>query len=889
MSAVSTTAADSVDVILRDGGTLRLRPPTSADTEALLGFFRALSSQSLHHRFHGFPQLRPQLVESLADPDWSERGALLGTLADEDGERVVAIGNYVRLRDPALAESAFAVADAEQGRGIGTRLLERLAARAAAVGIDRFVAEVLPENRSMLGVFERAGFELKRELASGVVEVEFPIASTERFEQSVEERDHTAVVASLRPFFQPATVAVVGASSRRGTIGGELFRNVLEGDFAGAAYPVNPKGAAVAGVRGYRSVEEIPDPVDLAVIAVPGEHVFAAAEDALRSGVRALVVISAGFAEVGSEGAERQERLLALVRAHGARLIGPNCLGVAVAGPRLNATFAARSAPSGNIGFSSQSGALGLALLEAADSRGLGLSAFVSIGNKADVSSNDLLEWWEDDEATDVVLLYVESFGNPRRFGRLARRVARRKPILALKSGTSVSGQRAASSHTAALAGSEAGVNALFDQAGVTRAASLEELIDVATLLSSQPEPKGRRLAVLTNAGGLGILAADACDAAGLELPGLAEETVARLQELLPAEASVANPVDMLGSATAQSYERALPVVLDDPHVDAVLVLFVPAVTATADEVAVAVDAAARGAGSDKPVLAVVMSSEGVPAALRAGSAVAAFAYPESAARALGRVAERAEWLRRPLGSPPTLAGIDAKAAAAVVERALSRAEDSWLDPAETRELLEAYGVPLVPERIAVDADAAARAASELGLPAVVKSAAPGAHKTETGGVALDLEDEADVRAAAERIGFPVLVQPMLRGGTELLAGLVQDPVFGPLVAFGPGGVFAELIGEANLRIAPLTDIDAEELVTSGKAGRLVRGFRGAEPADAGALTDLVHRLAALGEELPAVAELDLNPVLGFPDRCVAVDARIRVRRPAVRRREKSW
>ena len=889
MSAVSTTAADSVDVILRDGGTLRLRPPTSADTEALLGFFRALSSQSLHHRFHGFPQLRPQLVESLADPDWSERGALLGTLADEDGERVVAIGNYVRLRDPALAESAFAVADAEQGRGIGTRLLERLAARAAAVGIDRFVAEVLPENRSMLGVFERAGFELKRELASGVVEVEFPIASTERFEQSVEERDHTAVVASLRPFFQPATVAVVGASSRRGTIGGELFRNVLEGDFAGAAYPVNPKGAAVAGVRGYRSVEEIPDPVDLAVIAVPGEHVFAAAEDALRSGVRALVVISAGFAEVGSEGAERQERLLALVRAHGARLIGPNCLGVAVAGPRLNATFAARSAPSGNIGFSSQSGALGLALLEAADSRGLGLSAFVSIGNKADVSSNDLLEWWEDDEATDVVLLYVESFGNPRRFGRLARRVARRKPILALKSGTSVSGQRAASSHTAALAGSEAGVNALFDQAGVTRAASLEELIDVATLLSSQPEPKGRRLAVLTNAGGLGILAADACDAAGLELPGLAEETVARLQELLPAEASVANPVDMLGSATAQSYERALPVVLDDPHVDAVLVLFVPAVTATADEVAVAVDAAARGAGSDKPVLAVVMSSEGVPAALRAGSAVAAFAYPESAARALGRVAERAEWLRRPLGSPPTLAGIDAKAAAAVVERARARAADSWLDPAETRELLEAYGVPLVPERIAVDADAAARAASELGLPAVVKSAAPGAHKTETGGVALDLEDEADVRAAAERIGFPVLVQPMLRGGTELLAGLVQDPVFGPLVAFGPGGVLAELIGEATLRIAPLTDIAAEELVTSGKAGRLVRGFRGAEPADAGALTDLVHRLAALGEELPAVAELDLNPVLGFPDRCVAGDARIRVRRPAVRRREKSW
>ena len=523
MEPMATAAGDSVDVILRDGGTLRLRPPERADAPALLDFYRALSSQSLHRRFHGLPNLRPQLVESLLDPDWAERGALLGALSDEDGERIVAIGNYVRLRDPALAESAFAVADAEQGRGIGTRLLERLAARAATVGIERFVAEVLAENSSMLGVFERAGFELKRELAGGVVEVEFPIAATERFEQSVEERDHTAVVASLRSFFEPKTVAVVGASPRRGTIGGELFRNVLEADFAGAAYPVNPKGAAVAGVRGYASVAEIPDPVDLAVISVPGEHVLAAAEDALRSGVRALVVISAGFAEVGSEGAERQEQLLALVRSHGARLIGPNCLGIAVAGPRLNATFAARSAPSGNIGFSSQSGALGLALLEAADARGLGLSAFVSIGNKADVSSNDLLEWWEDDEATGVVLLYVESFGNPRRFGRLARRVARRKPILALKSGTSTTGQRAASSHTAALAGSEAGVEALFDQAGVTRAGSLEELIDVATLLSSQPEPKGRRVAVLTNAGGLGILAADACDAVGLELPPLGE------------------------------------------------------------------------------------------------------------------------------------------------------------------------------------------------------------------------------------------------------------------------------------------------------------------------------------------------------------------------------
>jgi acetyl coenzyme A synthetase (ADP forming)-like protein len=882
--------ADAVDVILRDGGTLRLRPPARDDAEALLDFFRSLSTESLRLRFHGLPSVRAQLVEPLLEPDWVERGALLGTLAGEDGaEHVVAVANYVRLRDPAVAEAAFAVADAEQKRGIGTRLLEQLAARAAAVGIERFLAEVLPQNRAMLGVFERAGFELRRERESGVVEVEFDLAPTERYVLSVEERDHVAVRASLRPFFEPASVAVVGASARRGTIGGELFRNVLDADFRGVVYPVNRKGEPVAGVRGYSSIAEIDDAVDLAVLSLPAEHVHDAADDALRHGVRALVVISAGFAEVGSEGVERQRRLLELVRSHGARLIGPNCLGIAVAGPRLNATFAARAAPSGNIGFSSQSGALGLALLEATESHGLGLSAFVSIGNKADVSSNDLLEWWEDDDQTDLVLLYMESFGNPRRFGRLARRVARRKPILALKSGTTATGQRAASSHTAALAGSEAAVDALFHQAGVIRAASLEELIDVATLLSKQPEPAGRRVAVVTNAGGLGILAADACDAAGLVLPEPGEETVARLRELLPAEASVANPIDMLGSATAATYEQTLPVLLADTQVDAVMVLFVPAVTSTAQQVAEAVERAAAAAASPKPILAVVMSASGIPAPLRAGSGVAGFAYPESAARALGRAADRAAWLRRPLGSVPGLSDVDRAAAAVVVDQALARSEDSWLPPAEARVLLEAYGIPLVPERLADDAEAAVAAARGLGHPVVVKSAAPGAHKTETGGVALNLEDDASVRAAAERIGQPVIVQPMLRGGTELLAGLVQDPVFGTLVAFGPGGVFAELIGEATLRIAPLTDVDAEELVTSGKAGRLVRGFRGAPAADVDSLLSLVHRLAALGDDLPAVAELDLNPVLAFPDRCVAVDARIRVRRPELQRREKSW
>ncbi len=885
-------AGQPSDVILRDGSTLRLRPPRPDDAPALLAFFEALSEQSRYLRFHGFAALDHRLIDGLADPDWNERGSLLGALVDPDGEgeRVVAVANYVRLRDPALAEAAFTVADEFQGRGIGTRLLEQLAARGAEAGIQRFVTEVLPQNRPMLGVLESAGFELRRVLEAGELEVQFPIAATTTYHEQVDARDHAAVVASVRPFFEAQSVAVIGASRRRGSIGGELFRNILRGDFTGAAYPVNRDGEAVGGVPGYGSIDAIPAQVDLAVICLPADAAVDAAEQALRAGVRALVVVSAGFAEVGSEGVERQERLLALVRSHGARMIGPNCLGLTVAGTSLDATFASRPAPPGRIGFSSQSGALGVALVEAAEARGLGLSGFVSVGNKADVSSNDLLEWWEDDDATSVVVLYVESFGNPRRFGRLARRVARRKPILALKSGTTATGAKAASSHTAALAGSEAAVDALFHQAGVIRAGTLEELVDVAALLSGQPEPKGGRVGVLTNAGGLGILCADACDAAGLTLPELGEETRAALATLLSAEASVANPVDMLGGATPATYAAVLPLVLADPQIDSLIVLFVPTVTASAPDVAAAIDDAVRESGTDKPVLAVVLSAEGIPFVLgRPESSVAAFPYPESAARALGRVVDRAEWLRRPHGVVPELDGIDRQRAEAVLERALADADDAWLTPADTRELLLAYGIPLVGERLAATPDEAALAAVELGFPAVVKTAVAGVHKTEVGGVELDLADADAVRAAVGRIGGPVLVQPLIPKGAELLAGIVQDPVFGPLVAFGPGGVFAELIGEATLRLAPLTDLDADEMVSAGKAGVLVRGFRGQPAADAAALSDLVLRLARLGEDLPAVAELDLNPVLALPDRCVAVDARIRASRPPRPTRAKTW
>jgi acetate---CoA ligase (ADP-forming) len=864
-----TSVAD-LDVILRDGSTLRLRPPALADAAAVAEFFAGLSERSRMLRFHGTTAADPRIVHSVLDPDWQERGALVGAGWAPDGERIVGLASYVRLRDPRAAEVAFTVADDFQGRGLGTRLLEQLASVAAGAGVERFVADVLTENVPMLGVFAAAGFEETRQREGDEVMVELRIAATTGYVERVDQRDHLAVAASLRPFFAPASVAVVGASARPGSLGGVLFRNVVASGFPGPAWPINRSAAPVADREAFASFADLPGPVDLAFVCVPGEAVLDAVEAALKHGAKALCVISAGFAEQGREGEARQDALLSLARSHGVRLLGPNCIGIALADPPLNGTFAAAQFPPGNVAFCSQSGALGLALVERAGERGLGFSAFVSVGNKADVSSNDLLEYWEDDDATAVVLLYLESFGNPRKFGRIARRVARRKPILALKAGTTRAGARAAASHTAALAGSDAAAEALFRQAGVIRAQTLEELVDTAALLASQPDPAGNRVALLTNAGGLAILCADACESGGLELAAISDATKDALREGLPAEASVANPVDMLGGATLAAYAQALPLLLADPEVDAVIVLAVPTATLPPDELDVVLT---ENCAAGKPLLAV-----GLPRS--ASSAVPRFVYPESAARALARAADRAAWLRRPFGMSYEPEGIDAARAATVVERALGANGDGWLTPAKTRELLAAYGIPFIAERDAATVDEAVSAATDLGFPVAVKSAVPGAHKTETGGVALGLADEASVREAATRIGLPVVVQQMADDGPELIAGVVQDPVFGPLVAFGPGGALAELVGDASFALAPLTDEDARELVLSGRAGKLVRGFRGAPASDADALADLVHRLARLADSFPQIAELDLNPVRGLVEGCLALDARVRVAPP---------
>jgi acetate---CoA ligase (ADP-forming) len=870
---MSETVPMLVDVILRDGQTLRLRPPVGADRDALEAFLADSGSR---------------LAERALDPDWSDRGALMGTLVERGHEQVVALASYTRLRDPLVAEVAVAVADRLGRLGAGARLVEQLARRASAAGIERLIFELSAGDEHMLAVAEDAGFAVSRKSADGTVEAAMRIEPTGAYLARRDERDHIAVAASLRPFLEPASVAVIGASARRGSIGGELFRNVISAGFRGPAFPVNRSGDEVAGVPALHSVHEIDGGVDLAVVCVPADAVLAAARDALEAGVRALCVISAGFAEVGAEGAARQDQLLALVRSHGGRLIGPNCLGVAATAASLNATFAASALPPGSVGFASQSGALGLAAVEQARERGLGLSSFVSLGNKADVSSNDLLEYWEDDAGTNVVALYLESFGNPERFSRIARRVARRKPVLALKGGASAAGARAAASHTAALASSDAAVDALFHQAGVQRMRTLGELLDAAALLSSQPLPAGPRVAVLTNAGGLGILCADACEAEGLELPEPAPATRERLEAVVPAESSLRNPIDILGSATGTTFSAALAALLDDPGFDAICVLFVRPAIARTEDVTQALDATLAAAGDhQKTVAGVFLSSESVGGA-SAPTHMAILSSPEAAARAVGVGARRAAWLRTPEGRVPALDDVDRAAARIVAEAALADADDAWLDATASRAMLEAYGIRLVAEALADDGDAAAAAAAELGFPAVVKTAEPGAHKTETGGVALDLRDAAAVRAAVARIGGPVLIQPMT-SGVELLAGVVRDPVFGPIVALGLGGVMAELVNAVSFRISPLTDVDAAQMVSTGPVGRLVAGFRGRPALDEAALLDLLQRLSALALDVPELAELDLNPVMARPDGYVVVDLRVRVRRGTPDARAKSW
>jgi len=699
---------------------------------------------------------------------------------------------------------------------------------------------------------------------------------------------------SLDVLFRPRSIAVVGASRKRGTVGAEIFHNLLATGFTGAVYPVNPGTSAVQAVKAWARVQDIPDQVDLAVVVVPKDRVLEVVEDCGQAGVKALIVISAGFAETGRAGKDLQERLVQRVRALGMRMVGPNCLGLLNTDPavQVDATFAPTWPPVGNVSFSSQSGALGLAILDYARELGIGLRHFVSVGNKADVSGNDLLEYWENDPATEVVLLYLESFGNPSRFMQIARRLTRKKPVVVVKSGRTEAGARAASSHTGSLAGMDIAVDALLGQAGVLRTDTIEQLFDLAMLLANQPVPEGPRVAILSNAGGPGIMASDACESHGLRVPALQAASEAALRAFLPEEASVRNPVDMIASAPASSYERSLRIVLDDPGIDAVIVLFVPPVVTEATEVADAIRRAAAGAG--KPVLTCFMGTHGVPPALtslREGR-LPSYAFPESAAIALSRAVRYGTLRRRPEGRVPALERVSAERARAVVARAAAVPGGRWLDAAEVAELLGAYGIATLGAALATTADEAAAAAARIGFPVAAKLASSTIlHKTEVGGVVLDCEDAVAVRGAfaaihgrLEAVGRAaemqgVVVQSMAPRGVETFVGVVHDPSFGPLVGFGIGGVQVELWKDVVFRVHPLTDVDAREMLDQIRGRALLDGFRGAPPADRDALADTLLRVSRMVGDLPELADVDLNPLVAREpgQGVVAVDARIRV------------
>ena len=878
---VLTPDRTEIDVILRDGSILRVREAQADDEATLSGLLSSLTPRSREFRFFSLASD----VGGAAHRLFAQAGSR--NLLAFAGDVCVAHACFIPIT-PDHAEVAFAVADTYQGRGVGSLLLGMLAESASTQGITSFEASVMTDNANMLRMFRESGFPTTSRWTDGGITIEMPTSFAPEALARLDSRDQVATIASLVPLLRPRSVAVIGAGRERGSIGGEVFHNLIATGFNGPVYPVNVGVPVVQSVRAYPTVAEIPGHVDLAVIVVPARHVIAVARECGAKGVRALVVITAGFGETGPEGLRVQSELIAICRDAGMRLVGPNCMGVlnTAADVQLNATFAPTYPPAGRVGFLSQSGALGLAIINEARERGLGLSTFVSVGNKADLSSNDFLQYWDKDPATDIVLLYLESFGNPQRFARISRRVARTKPIVAVKSGRGVAGARATSSHTGALvASSDVTVDALFAQAGVIRTTTLKEMFDVATLLATQPPPMGRRVAILTNAGGPAILCADACEAAGLDVAPLPAKTQSALREFLPAEASTANPVDMIASASAANYGRALSVLAACEEVDAIIVIFIPPLLSARAAVEASVATAARSLARAVPVLSVFMSAPGaLDRPLGPGPEIPTYRYPEDAAVALGHAVRYGTWRARPESTTRSFAGLRRADAQRVLDRALARGQ-GWLAHEEVVELFSCYGIPL-PGRVVATPDEAAAAALKIGGRVAVKAIAPSlVHKTEAGGVLLGLEAEA-VRGAAEqmreRIGDPAmrfLVQPMAQKGVEMLVGVVHDPLFGRVVACGAGGTNVELMKDVNVRLTPLTERDASEMVRTLRTFPLLEGYRGAPKADVAALEDVILRVAALVDAHPEISELDANPVVVLEQGAVVVDARVRIDR----------
>jgi acyl-CoA synthetase (NDP forming)/GNAT superfamily N-acetyltransferase len=886
MSAVSNPASEPGGyALLTDGSTVRIRLALPDDAEAVRRMHAAMSPDNVYLRFFS---LSPVNADREAKRVCRPAGpGHVGLIAWQDAV-VVGVASYEHNGD-STAEVAFAVADSMHGHGIATLLLDHLVSIARQHQVGAFTAEVLADNSAMLRVFADAGLPVRRHRADGVVELVVPLPAGDAdktladYLEAVSRREGRADVASLRHLLEPASIAIVGASRRPDSVGARILQNIVAGGYAGPVYPVNPHADTLQGLPCLRSASELPEHLDLAIIAVPGRAVVNVAQECGRRGVRSLVVIASGL---GADGGE----LLATCRRYGMRLVGPNCFGIAIPGLGLDATFGRDRSLAGIVGLGVQSGGIGIALAGHLSRLGIGVSSFVSVGDKYDVSGNDLLTWWEQDEHTTMAILYLESFGNPRKFAATARRVGQRMPVLTVMGGRSAAGQRAAQSHTAAVATPPVTREALFAEAGVIVTNSLGELVNTAAFLSCQPYPAGCRIAVVSNAGGAGVLAADACGESGLVLAPLSEATARQLAQVLPGGATIANPVDTTAAIGADDFRSCLEVVAADANVDAVISVIVP--TAIADLTQAIVSAAVA-----RPICAVVLDQAQDACLLpRAGGqdqagrtlidAVPCYAYPEAAAAALGRAARYGAWRARPQGTVPDLPGARTGDARALVADFLGgHPEGGWLPVTAVNELLDCYQVPQVATVVAASEQEALAAAAGLAGPVVLKAQVPGlVHKTEAGAVKLDLRTQADVRSAyrdlAGRFGDSlagVLVQPMLRGGVEVLIGVAQEAVFGPLVVFGLGGVATDLLRDHCARLSPITDIDAREMIRGTRVARLLDGFRGQPAADTDALADVLVRVSRLADDLPDVVGLDLNPVVAGPHGCLVADARVQI------------
>jgi acetyl coenzyme A synthetase (ADP forming)-like protein len=886
-------------LVLRDGSVAIVRPATPDDQDAVCRFYHDLSPESRRRRFMMVGEPPRKVVDRLCDSSSPSRAMTLLALRQlTDGVHVIAVCSYAAV-NATTAEVAFAVDDRFQGKGIATSMLERLALIAAEHGFRWFQATTLFENQQMIEVFRDSGFEVRSKSGQGVIDVRLTVKPSTDGSRAIDERDRLATVASLRPLLEPKSVAVIGASGNRMNIGRRVFDALTADGFQGAVYAVNPHCDEISGRRCFRSARDLPRGVDLAVVAVPTNDVPAVVDDCGAAGVRSLLVITAGFAETGSDGAALQRTLLDKARGYGMRLVGPNCMGIMNTNEavRLNASFAPSAPPRGRIALASQSGGLGLAILQLASERRLGISTFVSLGNKADVSGNDLLQYGEQDPNTSTILLYLESFGNPRRFAQLARRVGRSKPIVVVKAGRTHAGSRAAGSHTAGLASSDVAADALFRQSGVIRADTIGEMFDVAMCLDLQPLPAGRRLAIVTNAGGPAILAADACDGAGLTLADLSPATRERLAAFLPAHSSLANPVDLIASAGPEEYRRAVEAVLLAAETDALLVIYTPVDRDGARPVLTGIAegvAAARQAGiTNKPVLLCTLSASSQPWPVKSGAeTIPAFAFPENAVRSLGKVADYARWRSEPAGLPWGFDDVHIDEARTLCREIVAARGDTWLTSEELLRVLNAFGLPLLFAPVATSEDEAAAVAAIIGFPVVMKISSPAIlHKTEAGAVLVNLSNETAVRAAFRQLAAKapdalrpgsestIVIQPMILGGVETLIGVTADPLFGPLLAFGLGGVQVEVLRDVAFRIAPLTDKDADELMHSVRGFALLQGYRGTPAADIDALRDLILRVSVMAANIPEIHELDLNPVMALPagHGCRIVDARIKV------------